>query len=123
RLPAEQLIAEAPEVYIATGGAYAPGMRPAIGPGLAEGPARDGLRRLAARPGLALLPAIRAGRVHGIWSGLVGIRPLQPLFVEAAARWLHPALFHDLDPGEALGLINTRFLARPLPGPLWVSLA
>lgn len=123
RLSPEQLIAEAPEVYIATGGAYAPMMRPAIGPGLPPGPARDGLRRLAARPGLAPLPAIRDRRVHGIWSGLVAIRPLNLLFVEAAAGWLHPALFRDLDPGETLGLINTRFLARPLPGPLWVSLA
>ncbi|WBV41574.1 ABC transporter substrate-binding protein [Pseudoroseomonas cervicalis] len=123
KLSPEQLIAEAPEAYIATGGAYAPGLRPAIGPGLDPQAARAGLRRLAARPGLALLPAIRDGRVHGIWSGLVAIRPLNLLFVEAAARWLHPALFHDLDPGETLRLINTRFLARPLPGPLWVSLS
>nr|WP_305123161.1 ABC transporter substrate-binding protein [Roseomonas sp. GC11] len=123
KLSPEQLIAEAPAAYIATGGAYAPGLRPAIGPGLEPEAARAALRRLAARPGLALLPAIRDGRVHGIWSGLVAIRPLNLLFVEAAARWLHPGLFRDLDPGETLGLLNSRFLARPLPGPLWVSLA
>lgn len=100
-----------------------PGLRPAIGPGLDPQAARAGLRRLAVRPGLALLPAIRDGRVHGIWSGIVSIRPLNLLFIDAATRWPHPALFHDRDPGETLGLLNTRFLARPLPGPLWASLS
>ncbi|MBE9605979.1 ABC transporter substrate-binding protein [Acetobacteraceae bacterium H6797] len=123
KLPVEQLITEAPEAYIATGGAYAPGMRPAIGPGCDPQRAREGLRRLSERTGLATVPAIREARVYGIWTGLIAIRPLNPLFVEVAAKWLHPEACRDLDPGETLDLINRRFMARPLAGPLWVSLS
>lgn len=118
----EQLVTEAPEVYIACGGAFAGGTRPAIGPGLDPERGRAGLRRLCARTGLATLPAVRHGRVHGIWTGLLTIRPLNVLFVEAAARWLHPDALAGLDPTGTLAELNRRFLAKPLPGPCWVSL-
>lgn len=118
----EQLMTEAPEVYIASGGAYGAGIRPAIGPGLDPGQGRDGLRRLVRRTGFATLPAVRDGRVHGIWTGLIAIQPLNILFVEAAAGWLHPERFRDVDPEATLAEINRRFLAAPLPGPCWLSL-
>lgn len=123
KVPVEQLMAEAPEVYIASGGAYASGMRPAIGPGMDPAQGRDGLRRLCARTGFATLPAVKSGRVHGIWTGLVTVQPLNILFVEVAAKWLHPDVFEDLEPESTLAEINRRFLAKPLPGPCWLSLA
>mgnify|MGYP000303691105 CR=1 FL=1 len=118
----EQLIAEKPDAYIATGGAFASGMRPAIGPGHDPDEGREGLRRLCKRTGFGSLPAVRSGRVHGIWSGLVAIQPLNILFVEVAAKWLHPDVFKGTWPEDTLAEINRRFLAKPLEAPCWLSL-
>ncbi|AFK57475.1 ABC transporter substrate-binding protein [Tistrella mobilis] len=123
KLPIEQLMTEAPAVYIASGGSYGAGIRPGIAPGLDPAAARAGLARLVARTGFETLPAVRDGRVHGVWTGLLSVTPLNILFVEIAATWLHPALFADLDPAATLDEIGRRFLAEPLPGPCWVSLA
>ncbi|WP_413206855.1 ABC transporter substrate-binding protein [Rhodospirillum sp. A1_3_36] len=123
KISPEQMVIEAPEVYIASGGAYAAGIRPGIGPGLDPAPARAGLRRLIARTGFARLPAVQNKRVHGVWTGLLTVPPLNILFVEIAAKWLHPDLFPDLAPTETLTKINRRFLAKPLPGPCWLSLS
>lgn len=122
KLGIEQLIAEAPEIYIACGGAFASTLRPAIGPGLPKEDARDGLRRLCARTGFSTLPAVREGHVHGIWTGLVAIQPLNILFLEIVAKWLHPEHLPDLDPQATLEEINRRFLAAPIDGPCWLSL-
>lgn len=122
KLAVEQVIAETPAVYIASGGAFGAGIRPGIGPGLDPATARAGLRRLVGRTGLHTVPAVRNGRVHGVWTGLLTSLPLNVLFVEAAAKWLHPALFADLDPARTLDEINRRFLAKPLPGPCWLTL-
>jgi iron complex transport system substrate-binding protein len=123
KIALEQLMAEAPEVYIASGGAFGAGSRPGIGPGLDPIAARTGLRRLVARTGFDTLPAVRDGRVHGVWTGLLTMPPLIILFVEVAAKWLHPELFTDMDPADTLHEINQRFLATPLQGPCWLSLA
>lgn len=123
KLPIEQLMTEAPAVYIASGGAYGGDIRPGIGPGQDAQAARAGLARLVGRTGFETLPAVRDGRVHGVWTGLLTVAPLNILFVEIAATWLHPALFADLDPAATLDEIGRRFLAEPLPGPCWVSLA
>ncbi|MEW5421588.1 ABC transporter substrate-binding protein [Amorphus sp. 3PC139-8] len=119
----EQLIAEAPEIYIASGGAFGRGIRPAIGPGLDPDEGGEGLRRLTERTGFETLPAVQDGRVHGVWTGLLTIAPFNILFVECAAKWLHPDLFADLEPTDTLNALNEQFLAKPLPGPCWLSLA
>lgn len=122
RLSIEHLLAQQPAVYIATGGGYASGMRPAIGPGLDEQAGRGGLRRLTQKTGFASLPAVRDGRVHGIWTGLITVPLLNIIFVELAAKWLHPERCRDLDPSATLAELNRRFLSLPLDGPLWISL-
>ncbi|OZI58619.1 ABC transporter substrate-binding protein [Bordetella genomosp. 1] len=122
KLQLEYLLATPHDVYIASGGGWAAGGRPAIGPGLDPVQARAGLQRLLGRPGFAELASTRNQRVHGIWTGLIAMRPLNILFVEVAAKWLHPERFPDLDPAATLAEINARFLARPIDGPLWVSL-
>jgi iron complex transport system substrate-binding protein len=123
KISSEQLMAEAPEVYIASGGAFAAGMRPAIGPGLDPDQARAGLRQLVRRTGFNTLPAVKEGRVHGVWTGLLTVAPLNVLFVEIVAKWLHPQAFADLDPEKTREEINRRFLAKPLPGPCWLDLS
>jgi iron complex transport system substrate-binding protein len=122
RLSTEHLIAQEPKVYIATGGGYASAMRPAIGPGLDAQAGRGGLRRLIERTGFASLPAVRERRVHGIWTGLITVPLLNIVFVELAAKWLHPEACSEFDPAATLAEINRRFLFQPLPGPLWANL-
>lgn len=122
KIQLEQLLAEGADVYIATGGGYANATRPAIGPGLPEAEARAGLERLTGRPGFHLLKAVEHKQVHGIWTGLITAQPLNLLFLEVAAKWLHPDRCHDIDPHETLAELNRRFLARPIAGPCWVSL-
>lgn len=122
RLSEEQLINEQPQVYIATGGDFGSKTRMSIGPGLDAQAARQGLMRLAGRPGLDALPAVAHGRVFGIWTGLITSSALNSLFVEVTAKWLHPDLFHDVDPAASLAALNAAFPSQPLPGPLWVSL-
>ena len=122
KLHVEQLIVEQPDIYIASGGAFAPGMRPAIAPGLSVPDAQRGLARLVARTGLESLSAVREGRVYGIWTGLITISPFQVLFVEQAAKWLHPQACKALEPDRTLAELNARFLAVPLEGPVWARL-
>ncbi|SFU23432.1 hypothetical protein SAMN05518861_1722, partial [Mesorhizobium sp. YR577] len=65
---------------------------------------------------------VRSKRVHGIWTGLIAVPPLNILFIELAAKWLHPERCEDIDPSATLAEINERFLGTPIEGPLWASL-
>ncbi|WP_428032587.1 ABC transporter substrate-binding protein [Ancylobacter sp.] len=122
KLHLEYLISTPHEAYIASGGGWAAGGRPAIAPGLDPDAARKALARLAGRTGFDQMASVRNGRVHAIWTGLIGVPPLNVLFVEVAAKWLHPQRCRDLDPAATLSQINDRFLSQPIDGPLWISL-
>lgn len=123
KLSLEYLLSTPHDVYIASGGGWAAGGRPAIGPGLDPRDGRDGLKRLTGRTGFAELASVGSGRVHGIWTGLISVPPLNVLFIELVAKWLHPDRCADIDPAATLAEINERFLALPIEGPLWVSLS
>lgn len=122
KLHLEYLISTPHEVYIASGGGWAAGNRPAVGPGLDSDAARAALARLTGRTGFDQMASVRHGRVHAIWTGLIGVMPLNILFIEVAARWLHPERCGELDPAATLSALNERFLSRPIDGPLWISL-
>ncbi|APO69000.1 iron-siderophore ABC transporter substrate-binding protein [Rhizobium gallicum] len=123
KLSLEYLLSTPHDVYIATGGGWASGSRPAIGPGLDPKEGKKGLRRLIeGRVGFDQLPSVRANRVHGIWTGLIAVPPLNVLFIEVAAKWLHPERCKEIDPAATLEAINRNFLAKPIDGPLWLSL-
>lgn len=123
KLSVEYLITEPHDVYIASGGGWATGIRPAIGPGLGPERGREGLQRLIdGRHGFGELASVRNKRVYGIWTGLMTNLPLNILFVAQAARWLHPERFADFDPVTILDRINRDFAAFPVEGPLWVSI-
>ncbi len=121
QLSEEALIQMAPEVYVATGGNFAPDRQPAIGPGLDTATGRNGLARAADRKALRNSPAVRDGRVHGVWTGLITTPILTPVFAEYLGSWLHPQNCSNLDPSTTLDTINT-YLAHPIPGPLGLSL-
>ena len=123
KLSLEYLLSTPHDVYIASGGGWASGSRPAIGPGIDPALGRQGLQRLVdGRPAFNHLASVRAKRVYGIWTGLITNLPLNILFVAQAAKWLHPEQCVDLDPAAILGHINREFAAFPIQGPLWASI-
>ncbi len=122
QLQLEYLLSTPHEVYIASGGGWASGNRPAIGPGLDPTAGRKGLERLTERTGFGQLSSVRHKRVHGIWTGLIAVPAFNILFIEIVARWLHPGPCASIDPDATLTEINERFLQKPLDGPLWISI-
>ncbi|CVI58578.1 ABC transporter substrate-binding protein [Agrobacterium leguminum] len=122
KLSLEYLVATPHEVYIASGGGWASGGRPPIGPGIDTELGRQGLQRLIERPGFEHLPSVRSKRVYGIWTGLITNLPLNVLFIAQAARWLHPDRCADIDPTAILDTINRDFAAFPIKGPLWAAI-
>lgn len=123
KLSLEYLLTTPHDVYIASGGGWASGGRPAIGPGLDPKSGQQGLQRLVdGRPLFQQLESVRTKRVHGIWTGLISNRPLNILFVAQAAKWLHPERCADLNTEVILDRINRDYGAFPLEGPLWVSI-
>lgn len=123
KLSLEYLIATPQEVYIASGGGWASGGRPPIGPGIDAELGRQGLLRLIeGRPGFQHLPSVLSKRVYGIWTGLITNLPLNVLFIAQAARWLHPDRCAGIDPTAILDTINRDFAAFPIKGPLWAAI-
>ena len=120
RLSLEYIIAADPDVVIGTGGIH---MRPegglVLGAGVSAGEAAQSFARIRARPGFDTLTAVRTGRVYGIWHQLLGT-PFDLVALEAMARWIHPALFADLDPSATLRAIDG-FTALPLSGTFLIE--
>lgn len=122
KLNVEYVVSENPDLYVATGGPHLEKTGGfVVGPGYSVDRSRKSLSDMAARPVLSTLPAVRNGRVGGLSHQLLN-SPVDLLAVEVLAKWIHPDLFADLDPDRTMSDLNTRFLAVPLEGPLWVSL-
>lgn len=122
KLNLEYVIQRDPDVYIATGGphlAKAGGF--VVGPRFTAEQSQAGLRRVAGRPGISTLKAVREGRTHGLSHQLIN-SPIDVVAIEVLAKWIHPALFGDLNPRATLDEINTRFLAVPYRGDYWADL-
>lgn len=122
KLNLEYVISRDPEVYIATGGAYlekAGGL--VLGEGYSAGEARASLQAISQRRGISGLGAVRSGNAHALAQQFIH-SPLDLVALEAMATWVHPALFHDVDPARTLAQINQRFLAVPYEGAGWISL-
>lgn len=122
KLNLEYVIAQDPQVYIATGGSHMEGTGGLlIGPNYSPERARETLARVIARPGFAGLAAVRDKRVHGLAHQMLN-SALDLFAVEILAKWIHPERFRDLDVDATVAEVNQRFLAVPLDGPNWISL-
>lgn len=122
KLNLEYVIAQDPQVYIATGGSHMEGTGGLlIGPEYSAEQARQTLARVIARPGFAGLAAVRAHRVHGLSHQLLN-SPLDLFTVEILAKWIHPERFAALDVDATVAQVNARFLAVPIEGPNWIDL-
>ncbi len=122
RLNLEFVLSQDPAVYIATGGPHlerAGGL--VVGTGYTPAAARASLARMSQRQGISLLSAVKRGDVHGLAHQLLN-SPLDILAIEVLAKWIHPALFSDLDPQRTMAEINEKFLVVPLEGTHWIDL-
>lgn len=118
----EFIYAGKPDIYVATGGRNGrlQGGEMRLGREVAPDRAAADFRALTARPEIAAIDAVAAGRAHAIWHGFVDT-PLHIVGVEMLAKWFHPERFADLDPAGTLAEINRRFLSVPLEGTFWVG--
>ncbi|WGD28927.1 ABC transporter substrate-binding protein [Ancylobacter sp. WKF20] len=122
KLNLEYVIAQDPQVYIATGGSHMEGTGGLlIGPEYTAERARETLARVIARPGFAGLAAVRDKRVYGLSHQMLN-SALDLFAVEILAKWIHPERFGALDVDATVAEVNARFLAVPIEGPNWVAL-
>ncbi|WP_428031784.1 ABC transporter substrate-binding protein [Ancylobacter sp.] len=122
KLNLEYVIAQDPQVYIATGGSHMEGTAGLlIGPEYSPARARETLAGVVARPGFAGFAAVRDHRVHGLSHQMLN-SPLDLFTVEILAKWIHPERFAGLDVDRTVAEVNERFLAVPVEGPNWISL-
>jgi iron complex transport system substrate-binding protein len=120
-LAVEQVLVSEPEVFIGTG-IYLPGEGTGIqlGAGAPADVARSSLQAVLRAPELAALPAVRAGRAHGLWNPF-NSAAISIVALEAMARWIRPELFAEMDPAATLSEINARFAAVPYEGTYWTG--
>lgn len=121
QLNLEYVLSTNPDIYVGTGGIHLIGKGLVMGPGIEESVSRAALAEIVARPGLADLTAVRAGRVYGLWH-IFNNNPANFLAVEVLAKWFHPELFADIDPAASLRELNEKFLPVAMEGTYWVEL-
>ena len=119
----EAVIACKPEVYVATGyqhpGTSAPGLR--MGAQVSEAMARESLLQvLRRRPEMASLPAVRSGRIHGVWHHFYNT-PYHVVMLQAMAAWLHPQRLAAVDARATWQQMHREFLGMAPAGQYWIS--
>ncbi|MBS7700581.1 MULTISPECIES: ABC transporter substrate-binding protein [unclassified Chelatococcus] len=121
-LSPEFVLAEDPDVYIATGGPHLAAQGGLVlGSGIGPEAARASFQKVVTGSMRSVLPAVRRGRAFAI-SHQLAISALNVVVFELFAKWSHPEVFGDVDPRKTLDEINRRFMAVPLQGALWVGL-
>ncbi len=121
----EQVVASNPDQVIVTGAnweASVPGGAwVGLGPKADLGEAREKLAALMRRPAYTAVKAVRSGDVHAVWHQFYN-SPYQFVVIQQMAKWLHPALFADLDPAATFETLHERFLPVPYDAGYFVSL-
>ncbi|MGE3149631.1 MAG: ABC transporter substrate-binding protein [Pseudorhodoplanes sp.] len=122
QLSLEYVIAQDPDVYVATGGPHLAAKGGfVVGPGIDDAMMQKSLSDVVRRPGITSLRAVRSGRAHGLFHNLL-TTPLNILATEMLAKWINPTLFADLDVEKTKNEMNERFLAVPMQGTYWTTL-
>nr|WP_253927009.1 ABC transporter substrate-binding protein [Halomonas hibernica] len=121
----EQIIAANPDHVVVTGGnwdAYVPGGAwVGVGPGSGMQAAHAKLEALTSRTAMTGIQAVEDGNFHAIWHQFYN-SPYYFVAIQQLAKWLHPALFEDLDPEATLQELHDRFLPIDYEPGYWVSL-
>lgn len=120
---AEKIVAEQPDIIIATGGSWAPDSeKPEVVPHVELGyeatkdVSEKTLEGLVATPGFDQLK----GDFHGVWHQFYD-SPFNYLALEQFAVWLQPELFSDLNPEEHLQQAHKEYLPFEASGVFFVS--
>ena len=122
----EQIIASNPDHIVVTGGyweAYVPGGNwVGVGPGRDKAEALRKLKALNDRPAVQSVTAVQKNQVHAIWHQFYN-SPYHFVAIQKLAKWLHPALFAELDPEATFRALHEKFLPVDYRPGHWVSLA
>lgn len=124
---AEKIIAENPEVIIATGGSWKPKKEkkqaiPHVELGYAaeEAPAREQLVNLMEPNGFDELDAYKEDNLYAVWHQFYD-SPMNFLALEQFAKWLHPDLFKDVDVQKHWETAHEEYMPFPASGTFFVS--
>ncbi|EDX0373531.1 ABC transporter substrate-binding protein [Salmonella enterica] len=121
----EQVVTSDPDVVIVTGAnwsLYAPkGKWINLGPGADRNESLASLQSLMERPTYRSLSAVRNKRVHAIWHVFYDC-PYNFIALQCIAKWLHPALFQDLEPEKTFRELYQLFLPIDYQSGYWISL-
>lgn len=122
---AEYLIAEQPDIYIATAiGNYPPSPtergRVVLGAGTPPDVAAKSLNDALQRPVVSDLTAVTSGSAYAVWHHFYNT-PMHVAAVQAMAKWFHPTLFQHLHPERTLGEYFERFQPVALNGVYWTG--
>ena len=122
---AEYLIAEQPDIYIATAiGNYPPSStdrgRVVLGAGTPPDIAAQSLNDALQRPVVSDLKAVTSGSAYAIWHHFYNT-PMHVASVQAMAKWFHPKLFENLHPERTLEEYFDRFQPVALNGVYWTG--
>jgi iron complex transport system substrate-binding protein len=125
QLNPEQVIAANPDQVVVTSAnweAYVPSGRwIGVGPGADLAEARRKLEAYTRRPAYAGTRAAQDRAFHAIWHQFYN-SPYEFVAIQQLAKWLHPALFADLDPDATYRELHERFLPVPYQPGYFVSL-
>ncbi len=120
-LSPEYVLARQPQVILLAGSEWKNKPEAVLlGFGQDEALARKRIAAYLGRPGWADLPAVREGRVFGIYHG--GARTLSDfVYARHIAKALHPAAFADVDPAAELAQFYADWLPVKPEGPFVVQ--
>ncbi|MFK3707384.1 iron complex transport system substrate-binding protein [Raoultella sp. BIGb0138] len=120
----EQLITSNPSYYIMTGADWSSNFQQSIGIPLGYDAdtkvTEQRLDHLIKRTGIETLDAMQNKRVLAIYHQYYD-SPLNIMAVEVIAKFLHPALFADLDPETDIENIHKNVLNFPYSGTFWLQ--
>ncbi|SFW20787.1 MULTISPECIES: ABC transporter substrate-binding protein [Pseudomonas] len=125
QLNAEQVVVANPAQVVVTSAnweAFAPGGHwVGVGPGADMAQARKKLAWYTQRPAYAGIKAQDDQAFHAIWHQFYN-SPYQFVAIQQLAKWFHPTLFADLDPGASFRQLHEQFLPVPYAPGYAVSL-
>ncbi|MDO5032769.1 ABC transporter substrate-binding protein [Corynebacterium sp.] len=126
-LTAEKVVAEQPELIIATGGSWAkdpekPEVLPHVELGYAatKEQAETTLAGLLRTPGFGTLNAPKEGELHAVYHQFYD-SPFNVFALEQFAVWLHPEEFKDLDPAADFADFHSEHLPFELSGTFFAT--
>jgi iron complex transport system substrate-binding protein len=120
----ETLVVENFDVVIASSGNWShkkQSISPALGYLADPDKIQTGLHALANRQGWQQMPAIQNQQLYVIWHQFYN-HPGYIVAVQQMAKWLHPALFKDLNPLHTWQAYHQQFMPFPLQGIFWEQL-